>query len=513
VGSIPSVLPKERQLHGPKHQSSRSESLVPQPSTEADPWDDGYLHVTHSNWATPWASWAQKGFREIGIPDIDDFDSGHLLGSQYCPCTIRPGDQTRATSESTFLQKAMQSDEKNLKVFTHTLANQVLFDGNKTATGVVVETGGFNYTLSANKEVILSAGAVSPNSESDSNSGVLVLINCITSSNRHSCSWSPASDPKKLSANTTSLSYPQDLVSAKTCGITSSLAWSTRPICQRKLSSKTRPPLPGTRLSILRMRLVSWPARTLTTSVSLQLSVSRHRLTLCTGWEKLPAENRQDLTSTALADLAEFPPDWPELEYVVGSYSISPKLSKSKNYVSIFAALITPLSRGNVSIASSSMKDPPLIDVGWLTNSTDLEVLVQGLKRTRALFESSAVRPVLVGEEVLPGKDVVTDEQMAEYIRSVITTVYHASCTCKLLRFGMFCLFAGLMLILFLSLAGKMGKSSDPMAVIDSKARVLGVQGLRVVDASAFPLLVPGHPQSTIYALAEKIADDIMRNA
>jgi choline dehydrogenase len=62
-------------------------------------------------------------------------------------------------------------------------------------------------------------------------------------------------------------------------------------------------------------------------------------------------------------------------------------------------------------------------------------------------------------------------------------------------------------------LAGKMGKSSDPMAVVDSKARVFGVQGLRVVDASAFPLLVPGHPQSTIYALAEKIADDIMRMA
>jgi len=61
--------------------------------------------------------------------------------------------------------------------------------------------------------------------------------------------------------------------------------------------------------------------------------------------------------------------------------------------------------------------------------------------------------------------------------------------------------------------AGKMGKSSDPMAVVDSKARVFGVQGLRVVDASAFPLLVPGHPQSTIYALAEKIAEDIMRNA
>ena len=135
---------------------------VPQPSHEAYESDGGPLHVTHSNWATPWASWAQKGFREIGIPDVDDFSSGHLMGSQYCPCSIRPEDQTRASSESTFLQSAMQSGRKNLKVFTHTLAKQVLFDGNKTATGVLVETGGFNYTLSASKEVILSAGAVSP---------------------------------------------------------------------------------------------------------------------------------------------------------------------------------------------------------------------------------------------------------------------------------------------------------------------------------------------------------------
>jgi choline dehydrogenase len=58
-----------------------------------------------------------------------------------------------------------------------------------------------------------------------------------------------------------------------------------------------------------------------------------------------------------------------------------------------------------------------------------------------------------------------------------------------------------------------MGRSSDPIAVVDSKARVFGVQGLRVVDASSFPLLVPGHPQSTIYALAEKIADDIVGGA
>ena len=56
-----------------------------------------------------------------------------------------------------------------------------------------------------------------------------------------------------------------------------------------------------------------------------------------------------------------------------------------------------------------------------------------------------------------------------------------------------------------------MGRVDDPMAVVDSKARVIGVNNLRVVDASAFPLLPPGHPQATVYMLAEKIADDIIR--
>jgi choline dehydrogenase len=151
------------------------------------------------------------------------------------------------------------------------------------------------------------------------------------------------------------------------------------------------------------------------------------------GWEKLPAQSRHNLSATALAALAAFPPDWPEIEYVVGSFSTAVTLDQSKNYVFVEAALIAPLSRGNVSIISPDMKDAPLIDVGWLSNSSDVEVMVQAVKRARSLFESSAVKPVLIGEEVLPGKDVVTDAQMEDYIREHVATVYHASCTCKLM--------------------------------------------------------------------------------
>jgi choline dehydrogenase len=56
-----------------------------------------------------------------------------------------------------------------------------------------------------------------------------------------------------------------------------------------------------------------------------------------------------------------------------------------------------------------------------------------------------------------------------------------------------------------------MGKAGDKNAVVDSKARVFGVKGLRVVDNSVTPFSVPGHPQSSVYMLAEKIADDILK--
>jgi len=70
-----------------------------------------------------------------------------------------------------------------------------------------------------------------------------------------------------------------------------------------------------------------------------------------------------------------------------------------------------------------------------------------------------------------------------------MTTVYHASGTCK------------------------MGRKNDTLAVVDSNARVFGTSNLRIVDASAFPFLPPGHPQSTVYAFAEKIAAVIISNS
>lgn len=149
-------------------------------------------------------------------------------------------------------------------------------------------------------------------------------------------------------------------------------------------------------------------------------------------------------------------------------------LQANISYGTLEPAIITPLSRGNISLRSSSMSDAPIINVGWLTNQTDLETAVVAIKRAREFWATKSMKEITIGEEALPGQNVSTNAQIMQWARTHVQTVYHASCTCKI------------------------GKSDDPMAVTDSRARVIGVNNLRVVDASTFPLLPPGHPQSTI---------------
>ena len=210
------------------------------------------------------------------------------------------------------------------------------------------------------------------------------------------------------------------------------------------------------------------------------------------GWEKVPQSLRSNFSSGTQEALSQFPADWPEIEYISASGYVGDFgdlfLDQPKDgpqYATILGTLVAPLSRGTVTLASANAADLPLIDPNWLTDPTDQEVAVAVYKRVRAAFASKFMQPVLIGEEYFPGPAVQSDADILNTIMSTVQTVWHASVTCR------------------------MGRIDDPNAVVDSRARVLGVQGVRVVDASAFALLPPGHPQSTIYMLAEKIADDI----
>jgi len=201
-------------------------------------------------------------------------------------------------------------------------------------------------------------------------------------------------------------------------------------------------------------------------------------------FEKLPAKYRTGFSSRTVELLSQFPSDFPEIEYLTSGFpSGNPNMT---TIGALSAILLTPLSRGNVTIRSSSISDAPIINLGWLTDPADGEVLVAAFKRARETWGSPAIAAV-VGSEIAPGAAVTSDADILNYIRQSVQQIWHASSTCA------------------------MGKKGDAGAVVDSKARVFGVKGLRVVDNSVTPFSIPGHPQSSLYMLAEKIAEDILK--
>lgn len=94
---------------------------------------------------------------------------------------------------------------------------------------------------------------------------------------------------------------------------------------------------------------------------------------------------------------------------------------------------VIQLSRGTVTISSNDMSEPPIINPNWLTSTTDIQVAIEAFKRSRAMAEASAVVPIQIGDEIMPGKNVTSDADIHEYIKNTAYQNWHASCTCELL--------------------------------------------------------------------------------
>lgn len=202
-------------------------------------------------------------------------------------------------------------------------------------------------------------------------------------------------------------------------------------------------------------------------------------------FEKIPPSFRSNFSSAALKSLDKLPTDWPEIEYLTSTTAAPDGSSLGL----ISAALSAPLSRGKVTITSSEISSPPSIDLGWYTDidNVDAQVAIAAFKRIRQA--SNEISNITVGPELSPGPTVQSDQDILTYIRNTSIPLYHAGGTCA------------------------MGRRNDTGAVVDGRGRVYGVQNLRVVDLSAVPFVPPGHPQATVYMLAEKIAEDIRKGA
>ena len=144
----------------PPNNDIRAANATPLYKDSAFSAKGGPLRVSYPNYANPYSSWAKLALKELGLKERQDFMSGGLLGYQYTAQSLDRDSQSRSSSETSFLRTALRTTT-NLLVYKSTLAKKIIFNQEKRATGVLVNTGGVEYTLSARKEVIVSAGAVS----------------------------------------------------------------------------------------------------------------------------------------------------------------------------------------------------------------------------------------------------------------------------------------------------------------------------------------------------------------
>ena len=148
----------------PPDQAKRSAGTTADVSVKFDPAafsaTGGPLEVSYSNYFQPFSQSIRRAFRAVGLQEIAGLNSGSLLGFSELTYTRDPKAATRSSSETSFLQQALANS--TLHVYHVTTAQRILFNAEKKATGVTVSTAGLApYTLSATKEVIVSAGAVS----------------------------------------------------------------------------------------------------------------------------------------------------------------------------------------------------------------------------------------------------------------------------------------------------------------------------------------------------------------
>ena len=150
--------------------------------------------------------------------------------------------------------------------------------------------------------------------------------------------------------------------------------------------------------------------------------------------------------------------------------------------VTINACLLRPRSRGTIRLRSADPFDKPVVDNNYLADPEDLRLEIAGIRFARRLL---AERPLsgLIAHEMLPGAGVTEDADIARHCRRTVKTNWHPVGTCR------------------------MGPDGDALAVLDAKLRVRGIEGLRVIDASAMPFIPSGNTNAPTMALAARAID------
>lgn len=197
---------------------------------------------------------------------------------------------------------------------------------------------------------------------------------------------------------------------------------------------------------------------------------------------------------TALVAL-DAPADWPEVQIGFGPFSMRSSeemkadpgrgaLESEPGYT-LNCYYLRPKTRGAVAITSADIADPILVDANWWGDADDRKFLVKIVRLCRRLAAQTALEPYTV-REVSPGAQFQSDEEIGEALEWLVSPGVHATGTCR------------------------MGKPED--SVLDSRLRVHGVKGLRVVDCSAMPAPPSGNTNGPAMMLGYRAAELILED-
>jgi len=392
----------------------------------------GPLSVTDLKYRSPLTRAFTASAGASGLAANDDFNGPRQDGSGFYQVTQRDGQ--RWSAADAYLRPAMP--RPNLEVLTDARATQVVIEAGRAA-GVRYLRRGTEELARAETEVILAAGAIG--------SPQLLLLSGV----------GPADQLRDLEIG----------VRVDSPGVGANL--SDHPVVTAMWET---PRIAGLWEDSTPANLARWRLRhsgPLTSNVAEAGGFSRTR-------PSLPAP---DLQWHALPT--------PYLRAGLGD--------PSQRVFSLLIGLVAVGSRGQLWLRTADPRHKPAIDPGYLSDPSDIEPLVVGVRMAR---EFAAVGPLgkACREELAPGPEVRTDAQVREFIRRDLSTLYHPVGTC--------------------AMGGDSRLAASKLAsVVDPELRVRGVERLRVVDASVMPVVPRGNTNAPTIAIAERAADLIIGRA
>jgi len=366
---------------------------------------------------------------QAGIEKIDDFNGGDNAGVGYFDVNQRSG--WRWSSSKAFLRPAR--GRPNLTIWTGSQAQKLTWstadNGQPRCTGLSLSRAGQTVQVTANREVILSAGAI--------NSPQILQLSGIG---------------------------PADLL--RSHGIEVIRDAPVGENLQDHLQIRAVFKVNGTQT-----------LNTLANSLFGRLKIGAEYL--------LNRSGPMSMSPSQLGAFTRSDPARPHanLEYHVQPLSLEAFGEDLHDFPAITVSVcnLNPTSRGQVQISSANFQDPPKIMPNYLSTAEDRQVAADSLRQARKIMAQPAMQ-VYAPEELKPGVQHQSDEELARLAGDIANTIFHPVGTVK------------------------MGQMDDPSAVLDPHLRVKGVQGLRVVDASVMPTITSGNTNAPTLMIAEKAA-------